>query len=231
MNGPPTPRQLTLSAPRPTGLSAEEVVARATGGGVDPVRRLPVEPGALTEEMVAAAAQSAGVCGRPILARVHDLEIGGPPRTVAMACGSTREDRCPPCAERAKRLRIQQCREGWHLETEPDDDLPHDADLGEVDQGGDDRCDEVDRRIRSTRRRQDAPELPRLPMEEQTVGRVFVAPDGKTYRPSMFVTLTMPSYGRVTSEGVSMDTEAYDYRRAALDALHFPKLIDRFWQN
>ena len=23
----------------------------------------------------------------------------------------------------------------------------------------------------------------------------------------------------------------YDYRRAALDALHFPKLVDRFWQN
>ena len=24
---------------------------------------------------------------------------------------------------------------------------------------------------------------------------------------------------------------SYDYRRAALDALHFPKLVDRFWQN
>ena len=28
-----------------------------------------------------------------------------------------------------------------------------------------------------------------------------------------------------------MDPERYDYRRAALDALHFPKLVDRFWQN
>jgi hypothetical protein len=28
-----------------------------------------------------------------------------------------------------------------------------------------------------------------------------------------------------------VDPERYDYRRAALDALHFPKLVDRFWQN
>ena len=27
---------------------------------------------------------------------------------------------CPPCAERAKALRVAQCREGWHLEDEPD---------------------------------------------------------------------------------------------------------------
>jgi hypothetical protein len=60
---------------------------------------------------------------------------------------------------------------------------------------------------------------------------VFTAPDGKTYRPSMFLTVTLPSYGRVTSEGVPVDPAGYDYRRAALDALHFPKLVDRFWQN
>jgi hypothetical protein len=47
----------------------------------------------------------------------------------------------------------------------------------------------------------------------------------------MFVTLTLPSYGRVTREGVPADPASYDYRRAALDALHFPKLVDRFWQN
>ena len=47
----------------------------------------------------------------------------------------------------------------------------------------------------------------------------------------MFVTLTLPSYGRVTAEGVPVDPDRYDYRRAALDALHFPKLVDRFWQN
>jgi hypothetical protein len=67
--------------------------------------------------------------------------------------------------------------------------------------------------------------------EDRTIGRVFTARDGKTYRPSMFLTLTLPSYGRVTSEGIPVDPDSYDYRRAALDALHFPKLVDRFWQN
>ena len=68
-------------------------------------------------------------------------------------------------------------------------------------------------------------------MADRTIGRVYTAPDGKTYRPSMFLTLTLGSYGRVTSEGVPVEPDSYDYRRAALDALHFPKLVDRFWQN
>lgn len=41
----------------------------------------------------------------------------------------------------------------------------------------------------------------------------------------------MPSYGRVQPNGAPVDPDSYDYRRAALDALHFPKLVDRFWQN
>ena len=86
------------------------------------------------------------------------------------------------------------------------------------------------RRSRSTRRRQDAPDLPRIPMEQRTVGRTFTAADGTVYRPSMFVTLTLPSYGRVR-DGVPVDPAGYDYRRAALDALLFPRLLDRFWQN
>jgi hypothetical protein len=68
-------------------------------------------------------------------------------------------------------------------------------------------------------------------MADRTVGRTFEAPDGTVYRPSMFLTLTLPSYGRVTGEGVPVDPGRYDYRRAALDAMHFPKLVDRFWQN
>jgi hypothetical protein len=47
----------------------------------------------------------------------------------------------------------------------------------------------------------------------------------------MFITHTLPSYGRVDAEGVPVDPERYDYRRAALDAIHFPKLLDRYWQN
>ena len=37
------------------------------------------------------------------------------------------------------------------------------------------------------------------------VGKTYTAPDGKTFRPSMFVTLTCPSYGRVDHRGVPVD--------------------------
>jgi hypothetical protein len=46
----------------------------------------------------------------------------------------------------------------------------------------------------------------------------------------MFITLTLPSYGRVR-DGVPVDPETYDYPQAARDALHFSKLVDRFVQN
>jgi hypothetical protein len=180
--------------------------------------------------LVREAALVAGVCARPVVSRVTDVE-SGETRLVPIACGSTREDRCPPCAERAKRVRVQQCREGWHLDTEPEHHASDDAQADDDEGQADDDETEAERRVRSTRRRQDAPELPRLPMDDRTIGRVFTAPDGKTYRPSMFLTLTLPSYGRVTPEGVPVDPESYDYRRAALDALHFPKLVDRFVQN
>lgn len=87
------------------------------------------------------------------------------------------------------------------------------------------------RRVRSTRRRQDAADLPRLPVERRTVGRTFTAPDGTVWRPSLFLTLTCDSYGRVNGDGSPVDPQTYDYRRAARDAIHFPKLVDRFWQN
>nr|WP_221475192.1 helitron helicase-like domain-containing protein [Sphaerisporangium rubeum] len=87
------------------------------------------------------------------------------------------------------------------------------------------------RRSRSTRRRQDAPDLPKRPREDRTVGRTFAAPDGNVYRPSLFVTLTCDSYGKVRHDGTPVDPAAYDYVRAARDAIHFPKLVDRFVQN
>src|SRR6266568_1741144 len=43
------------------------------------------------------------------------------------------------------------------------------------------------RRHRSTRRRQDAAPLPRRPVSARTVGKTYTAPDGKTFRPSLFV--------------------------------------------
>ena len=87
------------------------------------------------------------------------------------------------------------------------------------------------RRHRSTRRRQDAPDLPKRKVAPRTVGKTYTAPDGKTFRPSLFVTLTCPSYGRVDQDGAPADPGAYDYQRAARDALAFAALFDRFIQN
>ncbi|MFI6886542.1 replication initiator [Streptosporangium canum] len=88
------------------------------------------------------------------------------------------------------------------------------------------------KRSRSTRRRQDAPDLPKRAKQDTTLGRTFIAADGRVYRPSLFVTLTLPSYGKIRSgHGVPVDPATYDYARAARDALHFSKLVDRFVQN
>ena len=77
------------------------------------------------------------------------------------------------------------------------------------------------RRHRSTRRRQDTPDLPRRAVEPRTIGKTYTAPDGTTFRPSMFLTLTCPSYGRVDTDGTPVRPDGYDYtagraRRAAL---------------
>ena len=122
---------------------------------------------------------------------------------------------------------MQQCAEGWHRDTEPDC-----ADDADSDEGDDARrrpgrrrqrsSTTGSRRVRSTRRRPDAPDLPRVPMEDRTVGRSFTAPDGGTYRPSMFLTLTLPSYGTVRA-GAPVDPDTYDYRRAALGCVALPE--------
>ena len=87
------------------------------------------------------------------------------------------------------------------------------------------------RRHRSTRRRQDAPELPKRKVSPRTVGKTYTTPDGKTFRPSLFVTLTCPSYGRVGQDGAPADPSSYSYDQAARDALAFAALFDRFIQN
>jgi hypothetical protein len=87
------------------------------------------------------------------------------------------------------------------------------------------------RRSRSTRRRQDAPGLPRRKIDPRTVGKTYTAPGGKVFRPSMFLTLTCDSYGKVNGDGTPADPETYDYQRAARDALHFAALFNRFIQN
>jgi hypothetical protein len=193
-------------------------------------------PATITDDMVHALAIKEGVCVRPVLRRVTDRTTGDT-TVVAIRCGSTRDAKCPPCASQARQLRMTQCAEGWHRDDEPD--TPESAPTRGDDPDQDDELlDDYpgrgsdERRVRSTRRRTDAPDLPRLPVEDRTIGRTFTAPSGVTYRPSMFVTVTLPSYGKVIpGRGVPVDLARYDYRRAALDSLHFSKLVDRWVQN
>jgi hypothetical protein len=223
----------------------------------------------LTADVAQAVAEQHGVCIRPLAMRRIDT-ITGRVEVVPVPCGSTREDQCRPCADKARRLRMMQCRQGWHLDAEPVIDraqpteehrelLAARADLVTVyaecrEIGDEDSCEQIAEAVaeldaelrslgvrgrltpldpppkpvkRSTRRRQDAPDLPRRPVEKRTVGRVFAG----RYRPSTFLTLTLDSYGRVDAEGAAVDPDGYDYRRAARDAIHFPALLDRFWQN
>jgi replication initiator protein RepSA len=186
----------------------------------------------LKPEVIREAAIANGVCTRPIMQRLIDT-VTGREQLVPIDCGSTRDRQCPTCAERNRRLRMQQCREGWHAteETLPE---PRDPD-DQVDEGQDDDEPEDDdlgsRRVRSTRRRQDVPDLPRLPVEHRSLGRAFTGNDGKVYRPSMFNTVTLGSYGKVRPDGTPVDQATYDYRSAALDAMHFAKGIDRLIQN
>ncbi len=223
----------------------------------------------LTADVAVALAEQHGVCIRPLAMRRIDTTTGHVD-IVPVPCGSTREDQCRPCAEKARRLRMVQCREGWHLDAEPITErakptaehtalMATRADLlavyTECRAVGDEiTCEQIAESVaeldaelraagvrgrlapldplpkpvkRSTRRRQDAPNLPRRPVDKRTVGRVFAG----RYRPSTFLTLTLDSYGRVDAEGAAVDPELYDYRRAARDAIHFPALLDRFWQN
>jgi hypothetical protein len=245
----------------------------------EPATDTPADPACMTRaqraalpvsaEVAQAVAEQHGVCVRPLAMR--RIELGtGRVDVVPVACGSTRENQCQPCADKARRLRMVQCREGWHLDTEPithrtpptdehKELMAARADLfaayTECKAAGDteaceqlaDAVAELDAELRalgvrgrlspldpppkpvrrSTRRRQDAPNLPRRPVEKRTVGRVFAG----RYRPSTFLTLTLDSYGRVDENGAAVDPGRYDYRRAARDAIHFPALVDRFWQN
>jgi hypothetical protein len=223
-----------------------------------------------------------GGCVQPVQLRRTDPATGQVVQ-VLVPCGATLEHKCRACADRARSLRAQQCRDGWHLTDEPDpgppvpdalqetwlilraeaqvrrdhalaqgqdtadlDELLGDLDdeitaagvrgrlsppgLGGEDQDHDDQAHPA-RRSRSTRRRQDAPDLPRRPVTRRTTGRVYEAPDGKRYQPSMFITLTCDSYGKVKEDGTPADPVRYDYQRAARDALHFAALFDRLIQN
>jgi hypothetical protein len=73
----------------------------------------------LAREVVRDVAVEHGACIRPVQLRRRNLDTGEVD-TVLVPCGNTLASVCPACAARAKTLRAAQCREGWHLEDEPD---------------------------------------------------------------------------------------------------------------
>ena len=73
----------------------------------------------LARDSVRRIAESLSGCLRPVQLRRTDT-VTGEVTQVMIPSGTTLASICPPCAERAKELRGAQCREGWHLETEPD---------------------------------------------------------------------------------------------------------------
>ena len=229
----------------------------------------------LARDSIRKIAEASGGCLRPVQLRRTDTQTGET-TSLMVPCGATLVSICPPCADRAKALRAAQCREGWHLQDEPDLSPAAPDELQEFwltmraeaqlrrDQAGaagqdttdyDELIDELDieitragirgkvttnyssdgkqrsRRSRSTRRRQDAAPLPARKIAPRTTGRLYTSPDGKKYRPSMFLTLTCDSYGKVLDDGTPADPGSYDYTRAVRDAIHFAALFDRFIQN
>ena len=72
----------------------------------------------LARNVVRDLAITHGGCVRPVQLRRTDLETGQT-EPVLVPCGHTLAAVCPSCAERNRVLRAAQCREGWHLDTEP----------------------------------------------------------------------------------------------------------------
>ncbi|MGA8517485.1 MAG: replication initiator, partial [Pseudonocardiaceae bacterium] len=67
----------------------------------------------LSTDVAQALAEQHGVCVRPLAMRRIDTTTGRV-EVVPVPCGSTREDQCRPCSEKARKLRMVQCRQGWH---------------------------------------------------------------------------------------------------------------------
>ena len=91
--------------------------------------------------------------------------------------------------------------------------------------------DRGQRRHRSTRRRQDAPPLPRRKVDPRTVGKTYTAA-GRQDVPAVPVPHPhLPVLRARHRRRHPVDPDSYDYAAAARDALHFAALFDRFIQN
>ena len=72
----------------------------------------------LARDIVRQLATENGGCVRSVQLRRTDLHTGQVQQVLVPVRAHPRSV-CPSCAERNKQLRAAQCREGWHLDTEP----------------------------------------------------------------------------------------------------------------
>src|SRR4051794_41553962 len=100
---------MTITTPAPAPTRGDEV---RPGSRADRAR----QPRA--RDVLRETAVEFGVCVRPPAMRRVNLDTGEI-EIVDVPCGSTRGAVCPSCAARARKLRAQQCREGWHLTEDP----------------------------------------------------------------------------------------------------------------
>ena len=178
-----TPDRLTLELVQPHDTDDRD---RSGGGGMT-LRAAMVDLPPITDDMARELAISQKVCVRPMIRRVEDRQTGTrrtgrdpvrldprdasarPVRTRRRCCGcssapkagtaTTNPTRPDQLDDRAATTRPTTTTRPTSRPTTIEDDR-------------------MSRRVRSTRRRQDAPDLPRVPQEDRTVGRTFTAPDG-----------------------------------------------------
>ena len=226
---------------QPRAADAIKTLAEASGGCIRPVqlRRTDLDTGQVEQVIVPCGATLATLCpacaDRAKSLRAAQCREGWHLENEPIPPPPPPDDWQTWLLE--QRAELQQLRDRAHAEGDQTAGL--DELIGEVDaelarsgiRGNPDPGANRKPRHRSTRRRQDAPALPRRKMSPRTTGKVYTAPGGKMFRPSMFLTLTCDSYGRVLEDGTPADPASYDYQRAARDAIHFAALVDRFIQN
>ena len=252
----------------------------------------------LARDVLKGLAEHHQLCIKPLALRRTDHNTGKTD-IIDIPCGARLASDCKPCAERNRKLRQRQIREGWHLADEPEpapepaseevlalvrlrcqlafdrwqaeraeqwDQVANlDQGIAELDEhlatkrirGTLETPGEEDKqkKNRSTKRRDDVPDLPRIRRSRRTTGKVYTGTDGTQHRPSTLLTITLGSYGPVHTGartrrgrlipcgcgilhadadpllGTPIDPTSYDYRRAARDAVFFAPVLDRFWQN
>lgn len=91
-----------------------DIPTESTSGSAPMSKVVPVALDGMAEH----TAEEVGACVRPVPVKRIDVATGET-MVVPIPCGNMQSAVCPSCADEARRLRVHQAREGWHLDTEP----------------------------------------------------------------------------------------------------------------